>query len=63
MSLFEEEVPKKKMGHEIGCDLTMLSAEELRARISLLKEEIARLDTELSTKSKSRSAAEGLFKS
>ena len=35
--------PKKKIAHEIGQDLALLSVPELEERIALLKEEIARL--------------------
>jgi uncharacterized small protein (DUF1192 family) len=39
----EEEAPiKKKLAHEIGQDLTLLSVEELSERIKLLEEEIAK---------------------
>ena len=40
----EDDRPKKKLGHEIGQDLALLSVEELSERIALLKEEIARLE-------------------
>ncbi len=62
MSLFEDDKPKKPVGHEIGVDLTLLSADELRARIRILEDEIARLAAEAEKKTASRSVAEGLFK-
>ncbi len=62
MSLFDDDRPIKKTAHEIGSDLSMLSVDELSARIALLKEEIARLEAEKVKKSASRSAAEGLFR-
>lgn len=63
MSVFDEERPVKKTVHDIGCDLSLLSADELGARINLLKEEISRLEREVNAKTASRSAAESLFKS
>jgi uncharacterized small protein (DUF1192 family) len=39
-SFDEEDRPKKKLVHEIGQDLTLLSVGELTERIALLKEEI-----------------------
>lgn len=62
MSLFDEEKPVRKVSHEIGCDLSALSADELKARIALLSEEIGRLEAEIRDKSSSRSSAEGLFR-
>lgn len=62
MSVFDEEPPVRKTSHEIGADLSMLSADELKLRISLLKEEIARLEAEVVAKSSSRNVAESLFK-
>ena len=58
----EEERPKKKLAHEIGQELALLSVEELRDRISLLKEEIARLEAAMASKQASRSAADQYFK-
>ncbi|OCP38068.1 DUF1192 domain-containing protein [Ensifer sp. LC163] len=62
MGAFDEDQPKKKLAHEIGSDLSLLSVDELTQRIALLKEEIARLDAERERKSASRSAAENLFR-
>ena len=58
----EDDRPKKKISHEIGQELALLSVEELRERITLLKEEIARLEAAMERKRASRSAAEGFFK-
>ena len=58
----EDDRPKKKIAHEIGQDLTLLSAIELTERIALLKEEIARLETARAKKQASRSAADQFFK-
>jgi uncharacterized small protein (DUF1192 family) len=53
-----DELPKKKITHEIGQDLSLLSVGELAERIGLLKEEIARLDAEKAKKSATKSAAD-----
>src|SRR5215471_6643923 len=58
----EDDRPKKKVVHEIGQDLALLSVEELDDRIGLLKEEIARLDNARAKKQASRAAADGFFK-
>jgi uncharacterized small protein (DUF1192 family) len=58
----EDERPKKKVAHEIGQDLTTLSVEELTDRISLLNDEVARLQTALEKKRATRSAADQFFK-
>jgi uncharacterized small protein (DUF1192 family) len=63
MSLFDDDRPKKQPAHEIGCDLSLLSAEELALRIEMLKQEIARLEAERTSKSASKSAAEKFFRS
>lgn len=62
MSILDDDRPKKPSPHEIGSDLTFLSADELQARITLLKEEIARLESEISRKMSGRAAAENLFR-
>ncbi|MDP9590197.1 UNVERIFIED_ORG: uncharacterized small protein (DUF1192 family) [Shinella zoogloeoides] len=62
MSLFEDDRPKKKIAHEIGSDLSLLSVDELTVRIDLLKQEITRLEAERQKKDASRSAAENLFR-
>lgn len=62
MSMFEEDRPVKKASHEIGADLSALSVDELRARISLLREEVGRIEAEVASKSSSRNTAESLFR-
>ena len=63
MAAFEdEERPKKKLSHEIGQDLTLLSVRELDDRIGLLREEIARLEANKSGKQASLRAADQFFK-
>ena len=58
----DEDAPKKKLAHEIGQDLTLLSADELAARIALLKDEIARLEADIEKKRAVKSAADLFFK-
>ena len=58
----EEDRPKKKLAHEIGQDLTLISVGELQDRIALLRDEIARLEADMKTKQSSRSAADQFFK-
>jgi uncharacterized small protein (DUF1192 family) len=57
-----EELPKKKLTHELGQDLTLLSVGELGERVALLKDEIARLEAEMQRKQASKSAADAFFK-
>jgi len=58
----EDDRPKKKLAHEMGQDLALLSVEELTERIQLLKDEIARLEANMASKRASRSAADSFFK-
>ena len=57
-----DELPKKKISHEMGQDLALLSVGELTERVTLLKEEIARLEAEMKRKQASKSAADTFFK-
>ena len=58
----EDDKPKKKLSHEIGQDLRLLSVQELAARAQLLRDEIARLEADMAQKHASRSAADQFFK-
>ncbi len=58
----DDDRPKKKITHEIGQDLTLLSVAELNERIALMREEIARLEADVVRKQSSRSAADNFFK-
>jgi uncharacterized small protein (DUF1192 family) len=58
----DDDRPKKKISHEIGQDLTLLSAAELTERIALLKAEIARLEADMARKAAVKSAADTFFK-
>ena len=58
----EDDKPKKKIAHEIGQDLTLLSVEELGLRVQLLYDEINRLEADMKQKRASRTAADQFFK-
>jgi uncharacterized small protein (DUF1192 family) len=57
-----DELPKKKIVHEMGQDLALLSVGELTERIALLKDEIGRLEAEMARKNASKTAADSFFK-
>jgi uncharacterized small protein (DUF1192 family) len=61
-ALDDDDKPKKKIAHEIGQDLTLLSAAELADRIALLKDEIVRLEADMAKKQTVKSAADRFFK-
>jgi uncharacterized small protein (DUF1192 family) len=58
----DDDRPKKKIVHEIGQDLALLSVNELRDRIALLKDEIARMEASIASKQVSRNVADTFFK-
>jgi uncharacterized small protein (DUF1192 family) len=58
----DDDRPKKKVVHEIGQDLALLSIKELQERIALLNEEIARLQATIANKQGSRNVADQFFK-
>jgi len=58
----EDDKPKRKIAHEIGQDLALLSVGELAERVGLLKEEIGRLEAEMTRKRASQTAADRFFK-
>ena len=63
MGVFDDDDrPKKKIAHEIGQDLSLLSVEELTERVKLLHDEIARLDADMQGKRAKRAAADQFFK-
>jgi len=62
MALFDDEAARPKRIHEIGQDLSLLSADELRERIHLLQAEMARLEAEIDARGSTRQAAEALFR-
>jgi len=61
-ALEDDDRPKKKIAHEVGQELALLSVRELDERIGLLKEEIARLEADKIKKQATRSAADQFFK-
>lgn len=63
MSIMDDDRPKKPVAHEVGCDLSLLSVDELASRVKLLQNEIARLEEEQKKKSASKLAAENFFRS
>ncbi|HET7850076.1 MAG TPA: DUF1192 domain-containing protein [Pseudolabrys sp.] len=58
----EDDRPKRKVTHEVGQDLTLLSVEELGERVRLLRDEITRIEADMARKRASRSAADQVFK-
>jgi uncharacterized small protein (DUF1192 family) len=62
MPMDDDERPRKKVTHEIGQELSLLSVEELTERIALLTSEIERLKEAASKKRASRDAADNFFK-
>jgi uncharacterized small protein (DUF1192 family) len=58
----DDEAPRRKTAHEIGQDLSLLSVEELEARVALLAAEIERLNAAAVAKRATRAAAERFFK-
>ena len=58
----DDDRPKKKIAHEIGQDLSLLSVKELDERIVLLQGEIARLEADKTRKQASRQTADQFFK-
>jgi uncharacterized small protein (DUF1192 family) len=58
----DDDRPKKKIVHEIGQDLALLSVNELRERIALMKDEITRLEASIASKQASRNVADTFFK-
>ena len=58
----DDDRPKKKITHEIGQELALLSVKELQERIALLKEEIGRLEADITRKQTSRTMADQFFK-
>lgn len=62
MPMEDDDRPRKKITHEIGQDLSLLSVEELTERIALLTSEIARLHEAATKKRASKDAANAFFK-
>jgi uncharacterized small protein (DUF1192 family) len=62
MAIFEDDKPAPKRAHEIGQDLSALSVEELAARVTLLEDEIARLEAAREKKLAQKNAADAFFR-
>jgi uncharacterized small protein (DUF1192 family) len=58
----DDDRPKKKVTHELGQDLSLLSVEELGLRVALLHDEISRLEADMGQKRSKRAAADQFFK-
>ena len=63
MAIEDDDRPRKKITHEIGQDLSLLSVEELNERIALLSSEVERIKEAVAKKRASRDAANNVFKS
>jgi uncharacterized small protein (DUF1192 family) len=62
VAIDDDDKPKKKIAHEIGQDLGLLSVEELAVRVQILNDEIDRLEADKKRKQATRSAADQFFK-
>lgn len=63
MAMEDDDRPRKKISHEIGQDLSLLSVEELTDRIAMLSAEVERLREAMTKKRASKDAANSFFKS
>ena len=63
MPIEDDDRPRKKITHEIGQDLSLLSVEELTERIALLNAEVDRLKEAVTKRRASKNAADAFFKS
>jgi len=61
MAIEDDDKPRKKITHEIGQDLSLLSVEELAERIALMASEIERLQAAMTKKRASKEAAKKFF--
>ena len=62
MAIEDDDKPRKKITHEIGQDLSLLSVEELTERIALMNSEVERLQQEADKKRGAKEAANSFFK-
>jgi uncharacterized small protein (DUF1192 family) len=63
MAIEDDDKPRRKVTHDIGQDLSLLSVEELTERIALMTAEIERLQVAMTKKRASKDAANNFFKS
>ena len=57
----EDDRPKKKITHEIGQELALISVKELEERIALLRQEIERLEADIRKKQTSKNSRRPVF--
>jgi uncharacterized small protein (DUF1192 family) len=62
MAIEDDDKPRRKITHDIGQDLSLLSVEELAERIALMNAEIERLQAAMTRKRASKDAANSFFK-
>ena len=62
MSMTDDDRPKPRPAPSAGDDLSLLSVEEIEARIALFRAEIERLQAELDRKRRSLAAADAVFR-
>ena len=58
----EDDIVRKPTTHVVGMGLDTMSVDELQMRISLLQDEIARLNAAIEARKQTRSAADSLFR-
>lgn len=63
MAVEDDDRPRKKITHDIGQDLSLLSAGDIEERIAILAAEIERLKADMARKRASKDAASAFFKS
>ncbi len=62
MAIDDDDRPRKKVTHEIGQDLSLLSVGDLEDRVAALTDEIERLKADAAKKRATRDAANSVFK-
>lgn len=62
MPIAEDDQPKRSRAPQVGEDLATLSLDELAARITLLRDEIDRIEAAIRAKQASAAAADAFFK-
>lgn len=63
MAVEDDDKPRRKITHELGQDLSLLSVGDVEDRIAILAAEIERLKADAAKKRASRDAANAFFKS
>jgi uncharacterized small protein (DUF1192 family) len=62
MQMDENDRPIKKVSHEIGQDISLLSVFELKERVGILQDEVVRLEAAAVAKDAAKNAADAFFK-